>query len=623
MRAMFNSLQSRLLVAFLSLKLITLFVIIISLLFYYRFNEFSSARISVEHVLANILQIIKSEQDFFNYETINPHFFRSGKSEYIDKHEDLFNEVRQDLNSLLEENKIGSVDVDLDFVKDNLQQIIHEIESYEASFQKLIVLTKERGFKDDGLVGRMRENIHEIERLDYGISKTDMLMLRRHEKDYIIRKDTIYAVMLENLANRLLKSLKQDKSLQDNQRTYVSNLLVDYLGDFKKVTQLETRMGFNNKSGERGKMRIHADKTAHLTEQFFEKIDQQVAKMQETQFYIFLSLITLAALFSLFISYVLASRITKPIAHLSQVIQETVKDGFTSPINVIESNSRDEVGELTRNFNFMLQELYQRLIEIKEKTHELELQNEELNAINSQILESESRLAKLNAVKDKFFSIISHDLRSPLHTVKGFMCALESQIDIFSPTEIRDFAIQSQKNIERILELLENLLQWSLSETGDLDCKPCNLNLQSAIQNNLELYKEVALDKQIALLSNLEPGLQVKADPNMLDFVLRNLLSNAIKFSNPHSQVCIAGYVKRNNIEVAVIDQGVGMNAELLKNLFNSEDRYSALGTKQEKGTGFGLLLCKNFIEKNNGRLSITSQEGQGTAVKFTLERAS
>ncbi|NJO02576.1 MAG: HAMP domain-containing protein [Bacteroidia bacterium] len=321
-------------------------------------------------------------------------------------------------------------------------------------------------------------------------------------------------------------------------------------------------------------------------------------------------------------SYWLSSRITRPISQLSLLVEEAVRSEFSHKITHIRVQADDEIENLSRNFENMLEEIQQRLIEVREKTHELELQNEELNTINTQLLQSEDRLSKLNSVKDKFFSIISHDLRSPLHTILGFMKVMESHANAFSPQETKDFALDAQKSVERLIDLLENLLQWSLSQTGDLVYQPQILNLKEIIRENIDLYKHIASDKEISLIEKVEPDLFVRADPNMLCFVLRNLFSNAIKFSHAQSNIYVQGSSDDFSAEVRVIDHGIGMAHEMASKVFMLEEHYSSPGTKQEKGTGFGLLMCKNFIEKNNGQITIESREGRGTTVTFTSRKS-
>jgi signal transduction histidine kinase len=241
--------------------------------------------------------------------------------------------------------------------------------------------------------------------------------------------------------------------------------------------------------------------------------------------------------------------------------------------------------------------------------------------VNTHIRESESRLTKVNAVKDTFFSIISHDLRSPLNTLSGFLQILEIQADAFTPDEIQNFTQDVQKSLNRLLDLLENLLQWSRSQTDEVEYKSEKINLAETAQNNVDLYFRTAQEKGIKLISHITADKWVVADKNMLNFVFRNLISNAIKYSHAGSQIDVIAEAKGGFEEITVSDQGIGMTPQVLDRVFRPEEHLSTPGTNYEKGTGFGLSLCKTFIEKHNGHIEIDTAPEKGTAVKFTVER--
>ncbi|NJO02577.1 MAG: hypothetical protein HC880_13615 [Bacteroidia bacterium] len=240
-----------------------------SLWFYNQTGRLSIVSFRLEGVLVDILKAIKLEQDFFNYETINPQFFRQGESEYLQKHHMVLLEVKEELGELIREGRSRSIPIQKTLINQYAPRILDEVLAYEASFQNLVILTQKRGFKDDGLEGRMRSKIHAVEDMGYGISRAEMLTLRRHEKDYIIRKDTNYGIMLENTVRALLSKIPQDPGLSSDQKEQVATLLKAYLTDFKQLEALESLMGTNNHRGIRGQMHKNADRMASLMEKFF------------------------------------------------------------------------------------------------------------------------------------------------------------------------------------------------------------------------------------------------------------------------------------------------------------------------------------------------------------------
>jgi signal transduction histidine kinase len=597
--------------------LITLSVGLMGLWFYQKTSKLATITGKIEESLMRTLQLIKIEQDFFNNETLNPQFYRTGKSAYLSEHKVLLEDVKLKLYSLLDLGGIKQLYADEAVVTDEVKRIIQELEIYEEEFQKLAQLTREKGFQDEGLEGKMREKIHELEQLAFAMRLEDVLMIRRFEKDYFLRRDSAYAVALEKFVANLKTGLKP----QPNTSSAVEMLLDEYLENFRRMVTLDYTIGTNYTNGIRGRMRKHADRTAVLMEKLVKEVNTEVIKTEIYSFQLFIFVTAFMILLSIVLSYVASAIITKPIVRLSKFIHKAVEKRFAGDIQLAVPRSKDEVGELTRDFNYMITEIQQRLREVKDQKKQLLKQYEELMEVNTHIRESESRLTKVNAVKDTFFSIISHDLRSPLNTLSGFLQILEIQADAFTPDEIQNFTQDVQKSLNRLLDLLENLLQWSRSQTDEVEYKSEKINLAETAQNNVDLYFRTAQEKGIKLISHITADKWVVADKNMLNFVFRNLISNAIKYSHAGSQIDVIAEAKGGFEEITVSDQGIGMTPQVLDRVFRPEEHLSTPGTNYEKGTGFGLSLCKTFIEKHNGHIEIDTAPEKGTAVKFTVER--
>jgi signal transduction histidine kinase len=238
--------------------------------------------------------------------------------------------------------------------------------------------------------------------------------------------------------------------------------------------------------------------------------------------------------------------------------------------------------------------------------------NKRLNAKNE-------ALKNLNATKDKLFSIISHDLRSPFNTLKSILELMREKA--FSPKEIEVVSSQMQQNVESISYTLDNLLQWSLSQMKGENTNMEKVNLNESMIEIINFYREVAKQKNVQLFNTLTTTIFVYADKNQLSLILRNLVNNAIKFSFPQGTIKISASVKNKEVEISISDAGIGMNEEQQRNLFSPSNR-STQGTSGEKGTGLGLLLSKEFVENNNGKISVQSKIGQGTTIIFSLKLA-
>lgn len=228
-------------------------------------------------------------------------------------------------------------------------------------------------------------------------------------------------------------------------------------------------------------------------------------------------------------------------------------------------------------------------------------------------------LRLLNQTKDKFFSIIAHDLKNPFITIMGFCDLLLSEFTELSEIE-KLFYIQEMKNSANINHnLLQNLLQWSRSQTGKMEFLPRKLGLHDVTKEVFLLLSKTSEKKQIRLRHEIPPALHVTADENMLNTVLRNLLTNAIKFSHKGSVICVEAAERENFVEICVADSGIGMDQKTIDNLFRIDVAHSAAGTENELGTGLGLILCKEFIEKSGGKIWVESEVGKGSKFYFCL----
>jgi len=242
--------------------------------------------------------------------------------------------------------------------------------------------------------------------------------------------------------------------------------------------------------------------------------------------------------------------------------------------------------------------------------------------LNYELIVSAEQLKNINHSKDKLFSIIAHDLKSPFTGFMGLTEVISKDIDDLTKEEIVVMADAMNSSAKNIYELLINLLEWSRLQGGLIELNIEPLNLKRNIDVNLNLSKHQADKKQISLINEVDESLYVLSDKNLLNTLLRNLISNAVKFTN------INGYLKlyvqnvtTKEVTFCVEDNGIGMDEEALNSLFRIEKHYTTLGTNNEKGTGLGLILCKELLDKLNGHISVESQKGVGTKFFITLPK--
>jgi len=237
------------------------------------------------------------------------------------------------------------------------------------------------------------------------------------------------------------------------------------------------------------------------------------------------------------------------------------------------------------------------------------------------ILDKNQQLQKLNAEKDKFFSIIAHDLKSPFNAIMGFSELLVERIGEKDYRDVGKYADIILQSSQRAVDLLMNLMEWSRSQTGRMKFSPDEYDLQSIIDDIALLLYETAQQKSITISTVLPDNLTVFADNEMLNTVIRNLISNAIKFTMPGGRIIIAAEEKKHELTVSVSDTGVGIPKEAMKKIFSIQENYTTTGTQNEKGTGLGLILCKEFVEKHGGKIWVESKKEKGTVFTFSLPR--
>jgi len=247
--------------------------------------------------------------------------------------------------------------------------------------------------------------------------------------------------------------------------------------------------------------------------------------------------------------------------------------------------------------------------------------NAKLKTANEKVKTQNQELEDLNNTKDKFFSIISHDLKGPLNSLTSFSGLLMNHTSSLSTEEIQMLAKDLDKSLKNLFALLENLLQWSRSQTGNIEFKAEEIDLTEMLNENKKLLEKQADNKNIQIEVKNTKSVKAKAHPNSITTVIRNLLSNAIKFTEDGGQIKMGVVEEENQFVVKIADNGVGMPKEVASKIFRLDTKHSTQGTAKEKGTGLGLILCKEFVEKNGGQIWVKSEEGKGTIFSFSIPK--
>ncbi|MDM8520842.1 hybrid sensor histidine kinase/response regulator [Anaerolineales bacterium HSG6] len=306
------------------------------------------------------------------------------------------------------------------------------------------------------------------------------------------------------------------------------------------------------------------------------------------------------------------------------------KDERTKDIPVIFMTALAETEHKVKGFasgavDYVTKPLHQEEVLARIHTHL------KISDLTNNLQAANQELSKLNADKDKFMSIMAHDLKGPFLPLLGMSELLPRLIEVDAYDKVQEMSFGIHRAAQNVYNLLENLLQWSRLQMGRMDYKPEKVNLTEIISRNTQLLEEGAFYKKITLKSHLYRPIYVFVDEYMLDTTVRNLMSNALKFTPSGGHVTIlttliendhqseTNGVEQDFIELSVIDTGVGINEKDMKKLFRLDEHHTTMGTASEQGTGLGLIMCQEMIRQNGGDISVESKVGKGTTFKITI----
>jgi signal transduction histidine kinase len=247
------------------------------------------------------------------------------------------------------------------------------------------------------------------------------------------------------------------------------------------------------------------------------------------------------------------------------------------------------------------------------------LLNKELEKKNSLISSQKEEMFQVNAAKDKFFSILSHDIRNPLNGILGFSNILESEFEEINDEEKKEYIGYIKTSSESLFRLIDKVLIWSRLETGRFELEKSEINLSEIVSHAVSLQKPNSIRKGIMLESKVSDSINVYADKNFLDTVIRNLIDNAVKFTEAGGNVSVEAQVTGNTVTIGVADTGVGIDKAALDKIFHIDQKITSKGTDLEEGSGLGLILCKEMLEVMGSTLKVDSEKGKGSKFYFDL----
>ncbi|MEM1336162.1 MAG: HAMP domain-containing sensor histidine kinase [Bacteroidota bacterium] len=597
-----NSIKGRILLAFLAFCVLITPFVLFSISALKKINSGKALKEQVAVFNINRLKAYNRFSELIDADIKIDSFYQYGTT-YTQKE---YEKLVASATSVLHGIQVSSTTKDK-IIERRLQNINSSLEQLKIHVDTVLQLQRKRGFKDFGLEGTMRQNIHRLEQDKKGISLAENLMLRRREKDFFLRNDPHYAALLNKEADSLLKRMVTDEAANSGSIA----ILKEYKTSFNTMVALENRIR-NQSSG-----LIQEIKTINY------QLDHEVNKLYETvninlqllinrlRSYIIL-FFCITALFATFFTLAFSWHLSKPIQQLIDDMDDAADNNFKGNFEVKTSINVREINQLAHTYNSLAEK-------IRRQISDLNTKNDELNHLNEKLKESEHELQEASGIKDKFFSIISHDLRG--HT--GNVLSLAQILNEDSALSGKEKAVFTQYLMDasrKLQLLLDNLLNWAKTQMNDHTLSKKAFNLVSLIEENIVLVADNAARKGVVLALLPTEVSNAYADKNMVDFIIRNLISNALKFTKKGDRITLEVREENNFLEIRVKDTGVGMTEKQITQLLLSDkENSSTKGTQNEIGTGLGFAICKDFIQRNGGAVQITSKKGKGSTFTFTL----
>jgi len=415
-----------------------------------------------------------------------------------------------------------------------------------------------------------------------------------------------------------MEALKLKEEIGDKKRlaiTYTElGIIYDNIGDYNKALNylnkgLETALEINYKS--------QVNKTYKCLSNSYKNLGDYKKALENYQLYIQVK------------NEIFSEENTNTIAELQAKYYVEKKDKENERLRHSDQLSKSQIRnqQLIIGFvllillgSFILSTLFHSRYQQNQKLNvQLSLKNKEVENHQKKVEILNTELKEANAAKDKFFSIVAHDLKNPFNSLLGLSDILLEDYDNLTEDERKQFVYQIKGSAENTYSLLQNLLEWASAQSGKTSMVKEKIDISKISKEAISLLTPTAENKKIKIFSNIPENTYVLGDKNMVSTILINLVSNAVKFTPQKGKIEIHSIQKNSHLEIEVADTGVGISSENIDKLFRLDQKLQTEGTKREKGTGFGLILCKEFVEKNDGKIWVNSKVGQGSQFFFSL----
>lgn len=548
----------------------------------------------------NIVQLIRADLDILHFESVNPKFYETGVSTALAEREALWRSIKE-LNTALKKET-----ADEGFtLQDGFIRIDSLTEAYDTAFRSLLTKVVERGFKDYGLEGAMRTYAHRLETTK-SIPAEDYLMLRRHEKDFLLRKEIIYVEKFNTLADRV----------ESGKAGAAARIVLDqYRVTFNELAELNHRIGFTPQEGLTAQLNL---KTASLSEELAKLIvaaEQRAHEITRRTIAIFLVVTLVLILVSIMITFRTAVRLARPIKKLSRSMEKFSLEQHVSKNDFMVFDDTVELRNLSQTFLDLSMKLNSQYNEIQAQNEEIQAQNEEIHVQNEEIVSQNQELKKLNEELDRFIYSAAHDLKSPLASLEGLILLFRR--DQGKSEEERDQYFRMMLGSVRKLEaFIRDITNYAQNKSRHVNVE--KIDLRSDIQDIVDSLRFQPAPHGIDVRMSFYEECDLFNDRTRLGIVLKNLLSNSFRYVDHDKErnfIDVSVSITSTQLMVSVYDNGVGIEERHLSRIFDLFYRANEAST----GTGIGLFLVKETIRMLGGAISVESEKDGWTKFVFAV----
>ena len=591
MRFKLNSIKYQLLLSFLPIIGFFLIAAVGVLLLLNQANRIKSFQDQLSAIDNDFELILIEELAFLQSENNDFVYHSTGKNERLERIYYQYDNLMQDIELLLSNEWLKDYDMESTLIAYRTKLNFHQ-----GVFNKIVILVKQRGVKDFGLIGEMRKHIHFIEENHQYIKLSDVLLLRRHEKDFLLRNQPVYIDKLNQKAEeqlRYLKSMKKDKS-------EVYGRLYNYALVFNDLVAIIEKIGDFKKRGLKSEFELSVANINDFANYMAQNTMETEKKLLSKVNIYLVSLLIISFLGSIAVSVIMARYRSRPIVQFTDVIKD---QSDLSEIELVKSSSvkgaSNELRSLINSYNKLVSNLKK----------QFQLTEEQ----NNMLLQSNEKLTKVNKELDNFVYRVSHDLRAPLASILGISKLNEKLND---PKELKENSVLVEASVNRMDAFIQDII--NLSRNSRTNIVPEKIDVSETVKEIVEHHKYLNEKSNIEVRIKIICIEQLYSDLPRLKVIFSNLIANAFKYSDirkSKQHINVEGEVDKENLTIRFEDNGVGINDKYLPKVFDMFFRASYAS----KGSGLGLYICKESITKLGGKIEVESVEGMLTVFTLTI----